>query len=251
MMGSSMARVLSDLAPHGRIRAAINLGNHVLAQRGAGPGDLRGVSVDLARELARRLGAPLDLIAFDAAGRVLDALQSNAWDVAFLAIDPVRELQVSFTPPYLVIEGTYIVRESSPLESVDDFDQPGIRIAVGRGAAYDLFLTRTLKHAELVRADTSSGALDHFAACHLDAAAGVRAALVAYSVDHCGFRVIDRAFTSISQSIGTPAGRDDGARYLAAFIEEMKQTGFVRAALTRSGQGDVMVAPRAAIDRNV
>jgi polar amino acid transport system substrate-binding protein len=250
-MSSSMSRVLSDLAPHGRIRAAINLGNHVLAQRGAGPGDLRGVSVDLAHELARRLGVPVDLIAFDAAGKVLDALQSNAWDVAFLAIDPARELQVSFTPPYLVIEGTYIVREGSPLRSVDDFDQPGIRIAVGRGAAYDLFLTRTLKHAELVRADTSSGALDHFAACHLDAAAGVRAALLAYAFDHGGYRVIDRAFTSIFQAIGTPAGRDDGAQHLAAFIEEMKQTGFVSGALLRNGQGELMVAPRAAISRDV
>ena len=248
IMSSSMLRVLGDLAPNGRIRAAINFGNQVLAQRRAG--EAQGVSVDLAHELSRRLAVPVDLLTFDAAGKVFDALESNAWDVAFLAIDPARAAQISFTAPYIVLEGTYIVREGSPLRSLDDFDRPGIRIAVGRGAAYDLFLTRALKSAELVRADTSSAALDQFAASDLDAAAGVRAALLAYAGNHRGFRVVDRAFTAIPQAMGTPVGRSEGSRYLIAFVEEMKHIGFVAAALARSGQRDVAVAPAATLGQD-
>ena len=137
--------VLHDLAPDGRIRAAINFGNPVLAQKDPQTGQAQGVSVDLAHELGRRLGVPVELVTFDAAVKVFEALKTAAWDVAFLAIDPVRAAEISFTPPYVIIEGTYLVREDSPLHSIADFDREGVRIAVGRGAAYDNFLRRSLQ----------------------------------------------------------------------------------------------------------
>jgi polar amino acid transport system substrate-binding protein len=235
--------VVRDLAPHGRIRAAINFGNPVLAQKHPQTGEAQGVSVDLARELGRRLGVPVELVTFDAAGKVFEALKTSSWDVAFLAIDPERALEISFTPPYVLIEGTYIVRKDSVLHSMDDFDRTGVRIAVGRGAAYELFLTRSLKQGQLVRADTSPGALELFLNQALDAAAGVRQPLVAFAKRHPGLRVIEGRFTAIEQAMGTPKGRDTGSQYLASFIEEMKASGFVASALARSGQHEAAVAP--------
>lgn len=239
------AAVVHELAPTGRLRVAVNYGNPVLAQPDASTGQPRGISVDLARELAARLGVDLDFVIFDAAGRVFEALGSSLWDVAFLAIDPVRAAEMSFTAPYLLIEGTYVVPVGSPLQDIEDFDRAGVRIAVGRGAAYDLFLTRTLKRAALVRADTSSAALDLFLSQRLDAAAGVRQPLMTFARAHAGLRVIDRSFTSIRQAMAIPNGRERGLRYLEGFIEEMKASGFVAAALARSGQTAALVAPAA------
>lgn len=203
------------------------------------------MSVDLARELARRLGVGIDLVTFDAAGKVFEALKISAWDVAFLAIDPVRAAQITLTAPYVVIEGSYIVRDDSPLRGIDDSDRAGVRIAVGKGAAYDLFLTRALQRAELIRTDTSAGAVDLFAEAGLDAAAGVRQPLEDYAAAHPGFRVIPGRFTAIEQAMGTPKGRAAGHGYLAAFVEEMKAGGFVADSLARSGQRDAAVAPPA------
>lgn len=235
--------VLRDLAPHGRIRAAINFGNPVLAQKHPQTAEAQGASVDLARELAHRLGVPLELITFDGAGKVFEALKTSSWDVAFLAIDPVRALEISFTPPYVLIEGTYIVREDSALHSIEDFDRKGVRIAVGRGAAYELFLARSLKEAQLVRAETSAGALELFLDQGLEAAAGVKQPLIAFAKRHPRLRVIDGRFTAIEQAMGTPKGRETGAQYLTRFIEEMKASGFVASALARSGQHEAAVAP--------
>ncbi len=244
---SDRSAVLADLAPHGHIRVAINYGNPVLAHPDPETGEPKGVSVDLAHALGARLGAPVEHVTFDAAGKVSDALRAAAWDVAFLAIDPVRAEQIAFTAPYVVIEGSYIVREDSPLRTIADVDRPGVRIAVGRGAAYDLFLTRTLTNAELVRADTSAGAVDLFARGGLGAAAGVRQPLLAYAAAHPGFRVIDGRFTAIEQAMGTARGREAGLSYLRAFVEDAKRTGFVAAALARHGQRDAAVAPLAAV----
>ena len=234
---------LDELAPQGMLRAAINFGNPVLAQKNPESGEPGGVSVDLARELGKRLGVPLEFVLFDAAGKVFEALQSKAWDVAFLALDPVRAAEILFTAPYVLIEGTYMVRDASRFRAIDDFDQPGVRIAVGKGAAYDLFLTRTLKHAELVRHDTSVGAMELFIDAGLDAAAGVRQPLVEFARTHKGLRVIDGRFTSIEQAMGTPKGRPTGREFLQSFIEEMKRSGFVASALERSGQHAASVAP--------
>ena len=166
-------QVLQQLAPDGVLRAAINLGNPVLAQRGA-DGEPQGVSVALARALAEELGASLELITFDAAGKVFAALAEDVWRVAFLAIEPVREQQIAFSAPYVAIKGTYLVAADSALTQVAQLDAPGKRIAVGQGAAYDLYLSRTVQHAELVRAPTSAAAVDWFIEQGLDAAAGVR-----------------------------------------------------------------------------
>ncbi len=143
--------VLKDLAPTGKLRAAINFGNPVLAQKGPN-GEPRGVSAELAAALAKKLGVPLDYVKFEAAGKVFEALAKGDVDVGFIAIEPARSAQVDFSPPYVIIQGTYMVRKDSPLKEVEDVDKPGIRIAVGLGSVYDLYLTRTLKHATLVRA---------------------------------------------------------------------------------------------------
>src|SRR5213075_284112 len=143
-----------DLAPTGKLRAAINYGNTVLAQKDAKTGELRGVSVDLARELARRLGVPLELVPYDAAGKVNADATRNAWDVGFFAIDPKRGEEVAFTAPYVIIEGGYAVPEASPLRSVAEVDRPGTRIMVSKGSAYDLYLSRNLTSAQLVHASS-------------------------------------------------------------------------------------------------
>ncbi|HEY6003477.1 MAG TPA: ABC transporter substrate-binding protein [Anaeromyxobacter sp.] len=234
---------VSDLAPRGTLRAAINFGNPVLAQKDPATGEPRGVSVDLARELGKRLGVPVELVTFDAAGKVFDALQAGAWDVAFLAIDPARSAGIEFTPPYVLIEGTYVVPSSSPLRRIEDVDREGVRIAVGRGSAYDLYLTRAVKHAKLVRADTSPLALEKFLADRLEAAAGVRQPLLAFAKAHPDVRVLDGRFMAIEQAMGTPRGRAAGARYLRAFIADALSSGFVASGLARSGQGDVTIAP--------
>lgn len=236
---------VKELAPTGKLRAAINYGNPVLAQRDAATGQPRGVSVDLARELGARLGAPVELVTFDAAGKVFDALRSGAWDVAFIAIDPARSAEISFTAPYVVIEGTYLVPLNSPLRAIADVDREGVRIAVGNKSAYDLYLSRTLKRAQLVRAPTSPGAVELFVKEKLEAAAGVKQPLVEFAKGNPSVRVMDGRFMVIEQAMGTPRGRDAGARYLREFVEEMKASGFVAAGLQRSGQGDATVAPPA------
>lgn len=242
---SNLANVLADLAPTGRVRAAINFGNPVLAQPAPRTGQPTGVSVDLAQEIGRQLDVEVELITFDAAGKVASVAKEGVWDVAFLAIDPARAIEMTFSAPYVVIEGSYIVRDDSRLRAIDEFDRQGVRIAVGRGAAYDLFLSRELKRAELVRADTSPAAVDLFIHQGLDAAAGVRQPLLAYAAQHQGFRVIPGRFTAIQQAVCTPHGRDVGRAWIAALVEDVKANGFVASALQRHRKRDAAVAPPA------
>lgn len=237
----------SDLAPTGKLRAAINFGNPVLAQKDPVSGEPRGVSVDLARELGRRLGVPVELITFDAAGRVFDALKKGAWDIAFLAIDPARATEITFTAPYVVIEGTYLVPANSPLRTIQDVDRDGVRVAVGNKSAYDLYLSRTLKRAQLVRVPTSPEAMDLFLKDKLEAAAGVKQPLLQFAKTHPNVRVMDGRFMVIEQAMGTPRGREAGAHYLREFVEEMKSSGFITRGLEKSGQGDATVAPKAPV----
>jgi len=238
--------VLAALAPTGRVRAAINFGNPVLAQQDPATGEARGVSVDIARELGRRLGVGVDLVTFDAAGKVFAALGEGAWDVAFLAIDPKRAAEIDFTAPYVIIEGAYMVPAGSPLRTVDDVDRPGVRIAVGNGSAYELFLARTIRHAQLVRAPTGPEAIEMFLRDGLEAAAGVKSPLQTFARGRTDVRVMDGRFMAIEQAMGTPKGRDAGLRYLRRMIEELKSSGFVADGLARSGQRDAIVAPAAA-----
>ena len=154
------AAVLADLAPTGKLRVGINYGNLVLATRDPNSGDLRGVAVDLARELGKRVNVPLELVAFDSAGKMFDAVKAGAWDAAFLAVDPGRANQIDFTAPYIEIEGTYLVPAGSPLHAIDDVDRKGVRIGISSGSAYDLFLSRSIQHAELIRATDPNGAFE-------------------------------------------------------------------------------------------
>jgi polar amino acid transport system substrate-binding protein len=236
--------VLKELAPSGRLRAAINLGNAVLAQ--GTPQDLKGVTVDLSRELASRLGLPLDLVPFDAAGKVFEALKAGAWDVAFIAIEPARAAEIEFSPPYVLIEGTYMVRADSPLKVIEDVDKAGIRISVGRGSAYDLFLTRTLKGAELVRSPSGGccSMVEMFLADKLDVVAGVRQQLEPFAIPGSGLRVMDGRFQVIRQAMAVPKGRMAAAAYIRGFVEDVKASGFVKAGLDRSGQTAAAVAPK-------
>jgi len=233
----------SELAPTGKLRAAINFGNPVLAQKDQASGEPRGVSVDLARELGRRLGVPVELVTYDAAGKVFDALKTGAWDIAFLAIDPARATEIAFTAPYVVIEGTYLVPADSPLRTIQDVDHDGVRVAVGNKSAYDLYLTRTLKRAQLVRVPTSPEAIEVFLKDKLEAAAGVKQPLLQFAKTHPNVRVMDGRFMVIEQAMGTPKGREAGTLYLREFVEEMKASGFVARGLEKSGQGDATVAP--------
>jgi polar amino acid transport system substrate-binding protein len=240
----SVADAAKSLAPSGRLRVAINLGNGVLAQQSA-TGELSGVSVILARALADRLKLPLDMIAYPAAGQVVDAMDKNIWDMAFMAREPERAAKIDFSPAYVTIDGTYMVRKDSPLRALADFDKPGVRIAVGKGAAYDLFLSRTLKQAELRRAATSAAAVDLFMSDKLDAVAGVRQFLADKARQNPDWRVLDDSFQSIEQAIGVPHGHPEAAAYIRAFIEEMKASGMVRKALDATGQTSARVAPPA------
>jgi len=250
LAGSAVAQdappdALKDLAPTGKLRAAINLGNGVLAQKDPASSEPKGITPDLARELAKRLGVPLEMVIFESAGKVFDGAKTGAWDVAFIAIEPVRAAEIEFTAPYVIIEGTYMVPMNSPLKTVTDVDRPGVRIAVGRGAAYDLYLTRTLKDATLVRAEGGGGSalIEAFVTQKLEAAAGVRQALEAYAKTHPEVMVMQDKFMEIRQAMGAPKGRTAGAKYLSAFVEDMKTSGFVADALKRSNQSATVAPP--------
>lgn len=235
------------IAPTGKLRAAINYGNIVLAQQGAG-GEPAGVSADLARELGRRLHVPVVFTTFETAGKVVEALDGpKTWDMAFLAVDPHRAETIAFTAPYVIIEGAYMVPAGSPLTQNDQVDRPGVRIAVGRNTAYDLYLGRHLKAAERVFAPTSQAAVELFQQDHLDAVASVRQPLEVYAREHADVRILPGRFMVIEQAVALPKGRPEAEAYLRQFVEEMKASGFVANALDRSNQHDAVVAPKAAV----
>ena len=235
----------SDLAPTGKMRVGINYGNPVLATRNPASGELRGVAVDLARELGKRVDLPVELVGYDAAEKMVDALKAGAWDIAFLAIDPGREAEIAFTAPYLEIEGTYLVPSGSLLRAIADVDRDGVRIALAAGAAYDLFLTRNLKHAQLVRVPDPPAAFALLVAGKVEALAGVKQTLVTNAAQLPGSRVLDGRFLAIGQALGIAKGRDEGARYLREFIEDAKASGLVARAIEKAGVRGVSIAPKA------
>ena len=232
----------AELAPTGKLRAAINLGNPILASKDSS-GQPQGVSVDLARELGKRLGVPVEMVIFDAAGKAVEAVKGTQVDVAFVAIDPVRGADMLQTPPYVIIEGAYLVRDGSPIKTNADVDRPGNRIAVGKASAYDLYLSREIKTASLQRASTSPAVVDYFLAQGLEVAAGVKQQLQMDAKRLPGLRLLEGRFMVIQQAMGLPAGREAGAAYLTAFVEEMKASGFVAAALARHAIEGAAVAP--------
>lgn len=246
MTDNISASVLSSLAPTGKLRVGINYGNPVLATRDPSSGDLSGVAVDLGRELGRRVGVPVELVAFESAGKMFDAVKAGAWDVAFLAVDPGRADQIDFTAPYIEIEGTYLVPAGSSLRAIGDVDREGMRIGISSGSAYDLFLSRSIQHAELIRAPGPNGAFELILTGKVDVVAGVRQHLVANLDKLPGSRVLDGRFMAIQQALGIPKGRDAGARYLREFIEDVKASGLVAQLIEKAGVRGVSVPPTAA-----
>lgn len=234
--------VLAELGSPGKLRAAINLGNPILAGRNP-VGDPTGVSVDLAREAARQLDVPLELVVFNSAGNVVEAVKARQVDLAFVAIDPVRAADTDYTAPYVIIEGAYLVRNASPLRLNEEVDRPGTRVVVGKGSAYDLYLTRALKSATLVRAPTSPAVTDMFLAQNLEVAAGVRQQLEADAKRVGGVRLLPGRFMVIEQAMGVPKGRTASQAWLSDFIEQMKGSGFVTASLQKHAIEGASVAP--------
>jgi polar amino acid transport system substrate-binding protein len=236
-----MGDLSADLAPTGVLRAAINLGNPVLAH--GTPDAPGGVTVDLAREVAARLDVPVEFRCFDAARQSFEALTSDAADLCFLAIEPARAASVAFTAPYVVIEGVYVVPEDSPFGSPADVDRTSVRIGVKEGSAYDLFLTRSLAHATVVR---GSDGVVAFEEQGLEVAAGIRQPMTSYVSSHPGTRIVPERFMQIQQAVGTtPARRPSTVEFLHDLVEELKANGFVAEALRRANQPDATVAPLA------
>jgi polar amino acid transport system substrate-binding protein len=232
------ADIARELAPHGVLRASVNLGNPVLAQGTAVAPS--GVTVDIANEVAARLGVPVRYACFDAARMSLAALLAGETDICFLGIEPARAADVAFTAPYVLIEGVYAVRWDSAPRTVADVDAPGVRIGVKQGSAYDLYLTRTLRHASLVRGTEGTAV---FEAEGLEAAAGIREPVTEFVASRRGLRLIDGAFMQIQQAVGVPATRSPAAvATLRAIIEDLKASGFIASSLRRSGQA-ARVAP--------
>jgi polar amino acid transport system substrate-binding protein len=237
---------LSTFAPTGRLRAAINTGNAVLAakdpQRGA-----KGVSVDLATAFAERLGVPVELVVVDTAAKSVDVVVSGQADIGFFAIDPKRAEHIAFTAAYVHIEGAYLVREDSPLRTNEEVDQPGRTLVVGQGSAYDLHLSREVKHATLLRAASSPAVVDFFLKEKADVAANVKQQLEMDAKRIGGLRLLPGRFMVIQQAMGCQRSRGaEAAAELARFVEEMKASGFVAQALARHGIEGASVAPAVA-----
>lgn len=239
------SKICSAFSPTGKLRASINLGNPILASRTA-DGAPGGVSVDLAREFARVLGAELDLVVFDSAGESVEAVATEQADFGFFAIDPVRGVDIAFTAPYVLIEGFYLVRDDSPICRNAQVDAAGNRVVVGKGSAYDLFLTRELKQADIVRSPTSPTVVATFLESGADVAAGVRQQLEADAAQQGGLRLLEQRFMVIQQAMGVPKRRGaEAAAFLAQFVEEMKASGFVAKALARHHIQGASLAPAA------
>lgn len=235
---------VSSLAPTGRLRAVINLGNPILARRDAESGQPVGVSVDLASELARRLGVEAEFLVVEKAADSVAAVNEGRADIGFFAVDPARGAEIAFTAPYLLIEGAYLVRDDSSLQANEQVDRAGTRVVVGKGSAYDLFLTRELKAAEIVRAPSSPDVVPAFLEQGLEVAAGVKQQLEMDAARLPGLRLLPGRFMVIQQAMGTAkAAGPQAAEFVAAFVEAMKTSGLVAQALQRHGIEGVSVAP--------
>src|SRR5262252_7734500 len=233
----------SDLAPTGKLRVGINYGNFLLVTKDPASGEPRGIAVDLARELGRRAGVPVEFVPYDAAGKLAEGVRAGSWDVGFLAAEPERANEITFSAAYLEIEATYLVPAGSPIRSIADVDRDGVRIAVAVKSAYDLYLSRTLRRAELVRAQGIDASYKLFVDAKLEVLSGLKPRLITDAETLPGSRVLDGRFTAIQQSIGTPKGRDGAAKYLREFVEDVKASGFVAQAIAKHGVRGVSVAP--------
>ena len=234
--------LIASLAPTGKLRVAINFGNPVLARREA-DGSAGGITADIGRELARRVGTDVVFVDFEQAGDVVAALDRGAWDICFLAIEPVRAARIDFTEPYVLIEGVYLVPSTSMLRSAAEVDRSGTRIGVIVGSAYDLFLTRELKHASLLRLPGPEAVVDALTRGEVNLIAGVKPQLEADARRVEGSRLLPEAFMSIRQAMGTPRGRAEAAAYASQFIAALKCCGFMREAFARNRIEGASLAP--------
>jgi len=239
------ANLIKAFTPTGRLRASINLGNPILANKNPAGGEPVGVSIDLARGFAKRLGVEVELVVFDTAGKSVEAVRTEQADIGFFAVDPLRGQEIAFTSPYVLIEGCYMVRNDSALHSNEQVDQPGQRVVVGAGSAYDLYLSREIKQAQLVRAPSSPAVVETFLTQDLEVAAGVKQQLEMDAQRHPGLRLLPGRFMVIRQAMGTPRSQGPAAaECLQAFVQEMKASGFVADSLQRHGiQGATVAAP--------
>ena len=233
----------AELAPGGKLRVGVNLGNFLLVNKDPASGELRGIVPDLAQELAMRLGATVELIGYPGAGQVADAAATGAWDVGFIGAEPQRAAVIEFTLAYVEIPATYLVPAGSAIRTLDEVDRPGIRIATSARSAYDLYLSRSLKHATLVRAEGLPASYDLFVKEKLDALSGLLPRLTADVARLPGARILDGRFTAIQQAIGTPKARTAGAAYLRDFVAEIKSSGLVAKLIARHGVKGISVAP--------
>jgi polar amino acid transport system substrate-binding protein len=229
-----------QLAPHGRLRAALNYSNFLLVS--ARTPEHTGVAPDLARELARRANATVEFVGYDNAGLVADAAKDNAWDVAFIGAEPARAREIRFTPAYVEIEATYLVPAHSPIRMIEEVDRDGVRIATAARAAYTLYLQRTLRHATLVEADGIQGSLDLLLGSRLDVLAGLRPRLLDDVQKLPGARVLEGRFTAVQQSMGVPQQHAAAAAYLTAFADEIKASGLLRTLIERHDARGLSIA---------
>jgi len=237
---SSAAR--ADLAPSGTVRVAINYGNFLIVARNP-DGEPGGIAPDLAREIARRAGVAVAFVGYERPGHMAEGVRTDAWDIAFLAAEAERANEIAFTAPYLEVDATYLVPEGSTARAVADLDREGVRIVVANKSAYDLFLTRTLRHAQLIRAEGLAASVERFVADRADALAGIRPILVKDAARLPGSRVLPDRYTPVQQAIGIAMHRSAGAAYLREFVDEVKASGMVARAIEHHRVRDVAVAP--------
>ena len=237
--------IRDEIAPGGKLRVGINHSNFLLVNPGSPHGAPQGIAPDLALELGRRLGVPVEFVSFDAAGRTADAIRDAVVDVGFIANEAERASVIAFSSAYLELPATYLVPAGSPIRSLADVDRPGVRIAISGRSAYDLYLSRTLKNAELVRAEGIPASVKLFHDRKLDALAGLKPGLVAEAQKLPGAHVLEGQFTAVQQSIGVPKKRAAAAKHLREFIEDAKRSGLVAELVEKHGVKGVNVAPPA------
>jgi polar amino acid transport system substrate-binding protein len=236
----------AELAPTGVLRAGINMSNFLLVTGSTPEGDPDGVSPDMARAVAERLGVPLKLVAFKTPGELADAAVEDLWDIGNIGAEPERAKTIAFTPAYVEIEATYLVPAESPIQSIDEVDRDGVRIAVSARSAYELWLSDNIRHAELVLAQGIDASINTFVEQKLEALAGLRPRLVDDVKKLPGAHILDGKFTAVQQAIGTRPDREAGAAFLRDFVEEAKASGFVASLIDKHGvSGRLTVAPPA------
>ena len=243
-MSAPTAAVVTELAPTGTLRVGVNMSNFLLTRREAS-GAGAGIVFDLGRELAQRLSVPVSFVEYENPGKLADAAKANVWDVGFIGAEPQRAQDIDFTPAYVEIESTYLVPPGSKIQAIADVDRPGVRIAISERSAYELYLTRTIKHAELVRVRGGDEAFERFVADKLDALASLRPRLITDQAKLPGSRILDGNFTSVQQASGVPKGRPNAFKYLREFIEDVKASGLVARLIEKNNVQGLTVAPKA------